>query len=187
VSGQTRFMTLVIVIALAALAAALFLVRVSRGHAEAISNLDDLNGRTRPVDVEGFRNLLNPAETLFLRQNLPAKAFRMVQRERTLAAAEYVQRIAQNAAILLRLGQASRAAASDPEVVQAATAIIERALLVRMIATQALVKLYVQSLVPGIGFSSLEVIERYLRLTDSTIMLVRLQRPAYAGRVGAML
>jgi hypothetical protein len=180
-------MALVIVISVAALAAALFLVRVSRGHAEAISNLEDLSGRTKPVDVEAFRNLLNPAETFFLRQNLDAKAFRMVQRERTLAAAEYVQRIAQNAAVLLRLGQASRAASTDPEVVQAATAIIERALLVRMIAMQALAKLYVQSLFPGIGFSTAEVLDRYLRLTDSTIMLARLQRPAFAGRVGSYL
>jgi hypothetical protein len=179
-------MSLVILITLAALASSIFLVRVSRGHAEAVSSLDELSGRTRPVDIEAFRNLLNPADTLFLRQHLPPKAFRMVQRERTLAAAEYVQRIAQNAAILLRLGQAARSDA-DPEVAQTATAIVERALLVRIIAMHSLVKLYAQSLLPGVGFSTLEVLERYRRLTDSTIMLARLQRPAFAGRVGAML
>lgn len=179
-------MALVLVLVFAALAAALFLVRVSRGHAEAISSLEQLNGRTKPVDIEAFRNLLNPAETLFLRQNLPPSDFRIVQRERTLAAAEYVRWIAHNAAILLRLGQAARADA-DPEVAQAATAIVERALMVRMIAMQALVKLYIESLFPGIGFSSLDVLERYRRLTDSTVLLVRLQRPAFAGRVGAML
>jgi hypothetical protein len=179
-------MALVLVIALAALAAALFLVRVSRGHAHAISSLEELSGRTEPVDVEAFRNLLNPAETLFLRQNLPPKAFRMVQRERTLAATEYVQRIAKNAAVLLRLGQAARAN-PDPEIAHAATAIVERALLVRMIAMQALVRLYLQSLIPGFEFSSQEVLDRYRRLTDSTVMLARLQRPAYAGRVGSLL
>lgn len=179
-------MALVLIIALAALAAALFLIRVSRGHAQAISSLEELSGRTKPVDMEAFRNLLNPVETQFLRQHLPPKAFRVVQRERTLAAAEYVQRIAQNAAVLLRLGQAARVNA-DPEVAQAATAIVERALMVRMIAMRALVKLYLQSLFPGIEFTTVDVLDRYRRLTDSTVLLVRLQRPTLASRVGAML
>src|SRR4051812_2990003 len=124
-------MAIVLVIVIAALLAAIFFIRVSRGHAEAISNLDDLSGRTQPVDLEAFRNLIDPTETAFLRSQLGPQEFRAIHRERTQAAAEYVQRIALNAALLLRLGQAARTNA-DPEVARAAQSMIERALVVRM-------------------------------------------------------
>jgi hypothetical protein len=179
-------MTLVLVIVLAALAAALFLVRVSRGHAAAIASLEDLSGRTQPVDIEAFRNLLDPSETEFLRRHLPGSVFRQIQRERTFAAIDYVKRIAQNAAVLLRLGQAARTN-PDPEVAHTAAAMVERALLVRIIAMRALAKLYLQTVLPGFDYSSIDILDRYRRLTDSTVLLVRLQRPTFAGRVGAML
>jgi hypothetical protein len=179
-------MAIVLAIVIAALLAALFLIRVSRGHAEAIANLDDLGGRTQPVDLDAFRNLIDPAETAFLRKNLPPPDFRAVHRERTHAAVEYVQRIAQNAAVLLRLGQATRTHA-DPEVARAAQSMIERALVVRMIAMQALIKLRLQILFPGIDFSAAAVFDRYGRLTESVALFTRLQRPAYSAHVMAML
>jgi hypothetical protein len=179
-------MAIVLAIVIAALLAALFFIRVSRGHAEAIANLDDLSGRTQPVDLQAFRNLIDPAETVFLRKHLPPSDFHAVQRERTQAAVEYVQRIAQNAAVLLRLGQAARTHA-DPEVARAAQSIIERALVVRMIAMQALIKLKLQILLPGIDLSTVDVFDRYTRLTESVGLFTRLQRPAYSAHVMAML
>src|SRR6478609_3962878 len=112
-------MAIVLAIVIAALLAALFFIRVSRGHAEAISNLDDLSGRTQPIDLAAFRNLIDPAETAFLRSHLRSQDFRDIHRERTQAAVEYVQRIALNAALLLRLGQAARTN-PDPEIAKAA-------------------------------------------------------------------
>jgi hypothetical protein len=179
-------MAIVVIIVIAALGAALFFIRVSRGHAEAISNLEELSGRTQSVDLAAFRNLIDPAETAFLRAHLNSASFRSVQRERNQAAAEYVERIAQNAAILLRLGQAARTN-PDPEIAKAAQSMIERALVVRMIAMQALVKLKLQALLPGIDFSNLDVFERYGRLTESAALFTRLQRPAYSAHVLAML
>jgi hypothetical protein len=179
-------MVLVLGIVLAALLAALFLVRVSHGHAEAISQLEDLDGRTQPVDLDAFRNLIDPSETRFLRSHLPANDFRKIQRERSRATAEYVQHIAQNAAVLLRLGQAARTN-PDPEVARAAQEMVERALVVRMIAMRAMVKLHVQRFFPGVGFSNDDVFDRYRRLTESVALFTRLQRPAFAGRVSAML
>lgn len=179
-------MAIVLLIVFAALFAALFLIRVSRGHAEAIANLDQLAGRTQSVDLEAFRNLINPDETAFLRKNLPPPDFCIVRRERAQAAAEYVQRIAQNAAVLLRLGQAARDHA-DPEVARAAQSMVESALVVRMIAMQALVKLRLQILLPGIDFSTADVFDRYRRLTESVALFTRLQRPANSSHVLAML
>ncbi len=178
-------MAIVLVVAFAALLAAVFFLRVSRGHAEAISNIDQLSGRTQPVDMQAFRNLVDPAETEFLRRNLPPRDFRAVNRERTYAAAEYVQRIANNAAVLLRLGQAARTN-PDPEIGRAAQAMVERSLAVRMLAMQVLIKLRIQA-VTGVDFFSLDLYDRYGRLTESVALFTRLQRPAYSSHVLAML
>lgn len=179
-------MTLVIVFVFAALLAALFFRQMSRSRAKFLANLDTLPTLTQSVDIQAFQNLVDPAEAQYLRSQLSFWAFCIVHRERTLAAAEYVDRISRNAAILLQLGQLGRTNA-DPEVARAAQAIVERALAVRMIAMQVLFKLYLQSLLPGVGLSTNEIFDRYRHLTESTILFTRLQRPAFAGRVGAML
>ena len=178
-------MAIVIVIAIAALLAAIFFIRVSRGHAEAISDIDQLSGRTQPVDLQAFRNLVDPAETEFLRRNLPSREFRAVNRERTYAAAEYVQRIAHNAAILLRLGQAARTN-PDTEIARAAQSMVERSLAVRMLAMQVLIKLRIQA-ITGVDLFSLDLYDRYGRLTESVALFTRLQRPAFSSQVLAML
>ena len=177
-------MATVLVIVLAALVIALYFLRVSHEHAAAIASLDDLTGRTQPVDLAAFLNLIDPGETAFLRQSLPSREFRLLQRERTRAAAEYVERIAQNAAVLLRLGQAARLN-PDPEVARAAHAMVERALSVRMTAMRALFKLRLQSLLPGVDIS--DISDRYKGLTESVALFTRLQRPAFSSHVLAML
>jgi hypothetical protein len=179
-------MTIVIIIVVAALFAALFLVTVSHRRAVAIKDLDDLAGHTRPVDIQAFRNLTDRAETEFLRTRLSWPHFHIVHRERTLAAAEYVRNVAHNASVLMRLGQAARESA-DPDVARAGADMVQRALMVRMIAMRVLVKLYIQSMIPGMTGSSQEILERYNRLTESATLFTRLQRPAFAGRVSAML
>jgi hypothetical protein len=177
-------LVIVLAIVIAALLAALFFIRVSRGHAAAISNLDQLSGRTQPVDLDAFRNLIDPRETTFLRKSLAAGDFRRIQRQRTIATAEYVERIAQNAAVLLRLGQAARTN-TDPEIARAAQAMVERALAVRIVAMQALFKLRLQALLPGRDISNIS--NRYQGLTESVALFTRLQRPAFSSHVLDML
>src|SRR3954466_1301256 len=178
-------MAIVIMIVIVAFLAAAFFLHVSHRHAVAISNLDDLSGRTQPVDLEAFQNLVDSADTAFLRRSLPPLQFRSVRRERAQAAADYVQRIAHNAGILLKLGQAARAS-TDPEIARAAQSMIERALAVRMIAMQALFKLRLQALT-GFDFSNTDVFVRYGRLTESVALFTRLQRPTYSSHVLSML
>jgi hypothetical protein len=178
-------MAIVIMIVIVAFLAALFFVRVSHQHAIAISSLDDLSGRTQPVDLQAFQNLIDPSETAFLRKNLSPHDYRSIRRERAQATADYVQRIAHNAGILLKLGQAARAS-TDPEIARAAQSIIERALAVRMIAMQALFKLRLQALT-GLDLSTGDIFDRYGRLTESVALFTRLQRPAYSSQVLAML
>ncbi len=56
-----------------------------------------------------------------------------------------------------------------------------------MIAMQALIKLKLQILLPGIDLSTVDVFDRYTRLTESVALFTRLQRPAYSAHVMAML
>ena len=179
-------MTFVILALIVLLLVALVLLRLVRRQHQQVANLDDLPGRSRTVDLEAFQNLVDPAETRFLRQNLSRTQFRIVQRERTLAAAEYVRHIAYNAGLLIQLGQLARVN-PDPQLAQAAQAMVERALHVRLLAMMVLIRLYARSVVPVLPFAPDDIFRDYRKLTESAILFTRLQRPAFAGRVGAML
>src|SRR2546423_14830684 len=82
--------------------------RTSAGLAETI----------RPIDVGAFRNLINPAEDDYLRRRLPPGQFRIVRRKRLLAMAAYVRVAANNATVLVRVGQATLAC-GDPRTAEA--------------------------------------------------------------------
>jgi hypothetical protein len=64
----------------------------------------------RPIDIEAFRNLIDPAEDGYLRRRLPPAQFRVVRRERLRAMAAYVHVAGSNAAVLVRVGEAALAA-----------------------------------------------------------------------------
>jgi hypothetical protein len=179
-------MTFVLTALLLLLLIAFGLLAITRSHRRAITGLDDLSGNTKAVDLAAFQNLIDPAETQFLRTNLGYAQFCILQHQRMLAATEYVQRIAHNAGVLLQLGQLARLN-PDPEVATAAQAMVERAAHVRMISMLALCKLYALSVVPALPFATENVFHDYRRLTETAVLFTRLQRPAFAGRVGSML
>ena len=91
-----------IILVLVALLALLSLLWLARGRSLAAA-LEHPAEHIRAVDVDAFRNLVDPDEEEFLRTSLPPAEFRRIQRERLRAAVEYVSCAAQNAAILLRL------------------------------------------------------------------------------------
>lgn len=179
-------MTFVLLSLVLLLLIAFGLLALTRSHARSIGGLDDLSGNTRAVDLAAFQNLIDPAETQFLRSSLRAADFRAVQRERMLAAAEYVHCIQHNARILLQVGQLARLS-PDPQIATAAQAIVERAARVRLMSTFALCKLYALSVSPALPFATESIFHDYRQLTEATILFTRLQRPAFAGRLGAML
>jgi hypothetical protein len=160
--------------------------KLVRVHHARIAGLDDLAGQTCPIDLQAFENLTDPAQTEFLRRKLSRKAFISIQRQRNLAALDYVHRIMLNASILTQLGSAALSN-PDPEVVQAAQAMVNSALRVRVLATLAFMKLYLESVLPGYTVSAAGVFADYRRLTESAILFTRVQRPAFAGSLNAML
>jgi len=162
------------------------LFRMSRTQAQAVTTVEELARKTRAVDMAALHNLLDPADTQYLQQKLEPAVFRKVQRQRSLAAVEYVRNISHNAGLLIELGQFTQNS-SDAQLAEAAHAMVDKALHVRTVATFVIIKLYVRSILPLLPFSTEAVVREYRGLTESAVLFTRLQQPAFAGRVGAML
>jgi hypothetical protein len=90
------------------------------------------------------------------------------------AAVEYVQCVAHNASVLLRLGEAARLSA-DPEIAQAGRELVESALRIRIYALSAGLKLRVSMVMPGLHISPAAVSTSYENLTGVVSRLGRLQ------------
>jgi hypothetical protein len=169
-------------------AGALFLlVRAARGQtAISVAQLVDLQGRTTAIDLAAFRNLTSPQEEEYLRQQLPAREFRSIQRERMRAAIAYIQGALQNAAILLRLGEATQRSA-DPQLAAAGRKLVDTAIRMRLYAFFAVLKLYLNLAFPGLRLSPSAVADRYEMLTDAMARFTRLQHPGLVTRISLNL
>ena len=165
---------------------ALLLMYAVRGKASPVGELDDLVGRTRPVDIDAFRNLIDPAEEDFLRENLPPMEFRAIQRERLRAAVEYVNCAAHNAAILVGLGEAARVS-PDPKIAEAGQQLLDSALRLRLYALLSIPRLYLGIVLPGAHLSAGRLVDNYQTLSSLAGQLVFMQHPAHASRLPAIL
>jgi hypothetical protein len=169
-----------------ALAILLLLLYLEGGRNSSLQPLDDLAGHTRPVDVEAFRNLVDPGEEDYLRSNLSPRQFRTVQRGRMRAALVYVRNAAHNAAFLLRLGEAA-SKSSDPRIADAGNQLIESALRLRAYALLSIAKLYVRMVFPEARLSYGRLVDYYQHLSALSGQLTQMQRPARAARISSLL
>jgi hypothetical protein len=176
-------MTITLILVLMGLLALLFLVRLAKGRSAANGSVGELAGRVRPVDVEAFRNLIDPDEEQFLRANLPPTEFRKIQRERLRAAIEYISCAAQNAALLIQMGEAARRSA-DPSIAEAGEKLVNSAIRLRLYAFPTVAKLYVGVILPGVRLSPVGLAENYEQLTGQVRSLGRLE---YQTRATASL
>ncbi len=151
-------------------------VRGSAGTAVAI----------RPIDIEAFRNLIDPAEDSYLRRRLPPAKFRVVRRERLHAMAAYVRIVHSNAAVLGRVAEASLAS-GDPHVAGAALQLANDALLLRRNAAFALARIRLALAWPNSGFAAARVVERYEHLSGAAMLLGRLRNPVVPVRLSSPL
>ncbi len=180
-------MTITIIIVVAAiLALGFFLFAAVRGRGPSVSDIAELPGKTQPIDLLAFRNLTDPAEERYLRENLAAGKFRAVQRKRVRAAIAYLDGVSANAAVLLRLGEAARQSA-NPQVAEAGLVLVDKALRVRLYATSARARFYAAILLPGMHVSPAAVSELYEQLTGSASRLGYLQNSNPARRMAAIL
>lgn len=169
-------MTITLILVVVAFLALGFLITLSRGRAVPAAILDNPAEHMRAVDVEAFRNLVDPEEEAFLRTNLPPADFRRIQRERLRAAVDYVSCAAGNAAILLRVADAGRRS-SDPATAEAAEKLVDNAIRLRLYASLAIPRLYLGMILPGAHISPVRVAERYEQMTRQVVLLGCLQYP----------
>lgn len=175
-----------IILVIASLAAAVFFFYTARGNAAAVNDIADLQSRTQPVDLLAFRNLTDPEEERFLHDRLSPREFRTVQRERLRAAIAYLDIVAANAAVLLRLGEAARSS-SNPPIAEAGLHLVNQALKVRLYALSARAQLWAAFLWPGLPVSPQAVSDLYQQLTGSVSRLGYLQNSHPARRIAAIL
>lgn len=167
-------MIITIALVLFAVAALLVILFALRGRPEHITSVAELQGKIRPVDILAFRNLVDPEEESYLQSCLPPQEFRGIQRERLWAAIEYVQCVAANAVILLRVGEAASLSA-EPEIANAGRELVETASKIRILSLSVGLKLRVRLVLPGVRVSPVAVSNSYENMTGLVGRLGRLQ------------
>ena len=176
-------MTLAITIIVAAALALFLILRFT--FSQALQVPEDASAeQILPVDIEAFRNLVSATEAEYLRRCLPPAEFRIVQRKRLHAMAAYCKVAGQNAAVLVRIGQAS-VSSSDPRTADAARELVNNALLLRRNAAFSLLRIYGALAWPHSPLSAGPVLDRYERLSASAMLLGRIQNPAVPVRISA--
>ena len=179
-------MTLAIILVIAAAVALAIILRLAITRSLQARKNPGLFATIRPIDIEAFRNLINPAEDDYLRRRLPPPQFRVVRRERLRAMAAYVQVAARNAAVLVSVGEGALAS-GDPRVLRAAQQVVSDALLLRRNTTLALARIYLAIAWPSSGFAAVRVVARYEQLSGAAMLLGRLQNPTVPVRLSARL
>src|SRR5258708_2848784 len=165
-------MTLAIVIVIAAVLSLVLILRIAVSRSLQISASPNLPAQIQPIDVEAFRNLVNPTEDDYLRRHLSASHFRRVRRARLRATSAYVRAAGRNAAVLVRIGE-SALSTGDPRVADAARALVNDALMLRRNATFLLIRIHIALAWPNSGLAAAPVIIGYGRCTSWARLLVR--------------
>jgi len=133
-------MTLAVILVVAAAVALGIILRLAVTRSLQARENAGLATTIHPIDIEAFRNLINPAEDDYLRRRLPPSQFRVVRRERLRAMAAYVHIAGRNAALLVSVGEAALAG-GDLRVAGAAQQLVNDALLLRRNTTVALARI----------------------------------------------
>ncbi len=175
-------MTIPILIAVVAILAVLGLRYAIRGNAAAITDPEQLLGRTQAVDLAAFQNLIRVSDEEYLRASLPWSSYLRVHRLRCRAARQYIAMASANAAVLVRLAQYAQ---NSPEegVRRAGGALLALALTTRMNALEADMKLRFAEMLPWWQPSLNAAATTYTDLRKALALVVQLQRPELAGRI----
>jgi hypothetical protein len=179
-------MTLAIILVLAAAVALVFILGIALSRGLQLSAGSRLAAQIEPIDIEAFRNLIDPAEDDYLRRRLPTAEFRVVRRQRLRAMSAYVHIADRNATVLVRMGQAALAA-NDASTAEAARRLVDNALLLRRNAAFARLRIYVALAWPNSDLAAESILRGYERLSGSAMLLGRLQDPTTPVRISAAL
>lgn len=163
-------MIFLIAIILASISSMLILWWTVRGNIQPIQDVEDVSKLLKPIDLQSFQNLIDPAQDMFLRRRLTGRAFRAVQRARRVAAAEYLWQLAQNAGILVRAGQCARMA-TNAQVASAGRELASVAVMTRVLALLALARLSIGIVFPQTTARCKPILEQYGVITTMYMRL----------------
>jgi hypothetical protein len=152
---------IVLALALGALAVLYFAVR---------NRQEQSRWSIQPVDLQAFRTLTERDDEFFLRERLPGPSFRRLKRERIRVTLGYVNRIAGNAAVVMRMGQEARLN-PDPVVAEAAAQVLEMATHLRLQCLMAWAKLSVEFAVPSLQLTPAVLVPAYQNLRENFVRL----------------
>jgi hypothetical protein len=114
-----------------------------------LPDVDQALTAIRALDIEAFRNLVDPEEEAFLRARLPAREFREIKRERAQAALAYVKALSQVSLQFARLGDAARRS-PDPVIAASGKQIADSAIYLRLRALDAGAQLMMAAAFPSL-------------------------------------
>ena len=146
------------------LLAVFLLWTVVRGRSMQVKDPSSAAERIVPVDLEAFRNLIDPQQDRYLRDHLAGREYRRVQRARALATAEYLRQVAHNASVILRVGESARSN-REAGVAALGAELVSNAITLRLFSLLALAQAYLSVLLPGLTLSAGSVADGYDRLT----------------------
>ncbi len=162
-------MTLIVII-LALCAIGLFFTALRSRKKQARQNL-------RPIDMKAFRAITSRNDEVFLRRRLPHSEFSRLKRRRIRVTMLYVKRMANNAAVVMRIGEMARTSA-NPDVARLAAQISETASQIRLQCIVAFAKLSIEFAVPSLQLNPAMLEPSYQALRDNIARLGQLQNAA---------
>jgi hypothetical protein len=154
----------------------IYLGRLAKGQAGVIRTPRDLRANLRPLDLQAFRNLTSLTEDEYLRSVLPRSEYRKVQRARLRTALAYISCAAENAAVLVRLGEAVRQS-GDLALAEAGEKLVNSAIRLRIYAFRTTIKLRLGTVLPAVRPTSSRLAESYELMTRQGLLLGRMQYP----------
>jgi hypothetical protein len=179
-------MTLALILVIVAALALVLILSITLSRSLQLTAGSAVARRLEPIDIEAFRNLVDPADNEYLRRRLPASEFRTVQRKRLHAVAAYIRAAGHNAAVLVSVAQPALSSA-DTATADAARELMDNALLLRRNSTVALLRIYVALAWPQSVLAAAPILHGYEQLSGRAMLLGRLQNPAIPVRISAHL
>ena len=165
----------------ASLLSVLALYRLVRGRDAEVRDTRDLASHAVPLDLEAFQNLLDAADDAFLRRNIPPLQYEVIRRMRVRAALAYLETVAANTAIVLRLAESMRTSAAEA-IPEPGQAVVNEALRLRALCLLAILRLRWDFFFPGGWGKVATLLSDYRRLSLGITEMVRAREPALAAQ-----
>jgi hypothetical protein len=130
-----------------------------------LPNVDQALTAIRSLDIEAFRNLVDPEEEAFLRARLPVGEFKKIKRERARVALAYVRALSRASLQFARFGDAARRS-SDPAIAASGKQIADSAIYLRLRALDAGAQLMLAAAFPSLDLHrARSLVQQYDRAT----------------------